>query len=93
MSERQLIVTIEDPPPQSERPPIVVNWDEIVDLVKHQHPNQWVRVQHTYSTPGSARSSVQRAARLHGLDYRVTTRSPQEDGRPGVFIKYVPREE
>jgi len=93
MSDRQPLVTREDPPVGSERPPKVLDWDEVVQLVKRDHPNTWVRVQHSYSTPGSARSSVQRAAKLHGLDYRVTTRSPQQDGRPGLFLRYNQTEE
>jgi len=93
MVDYQPIVTLEDPPAESRRPERVVDWPQLSGYLRDKVPGHWVRIQHEYSTPGSARSSVQRAATLHGLEYRVTTRSPQEDGRVGVFVRYNPGQE
>ena len=93
MTASKPIVSIEEPPANSGKRPQVVRWNEVASLAQAQ-PDTWLRLTHDYRTSGSARSSVQRAAKLYGLEYRVTTSSPQDDGRIGVFIRYnTPREE
>lgn len=80
-------LTPETPPETAGKRPPVVNWVNVAEHAR-THPGEWFRLHHTFSTPGSARSSVQRAARKYGLAYQVTVESPQDDGRIGVFIKF-----
>lgn len=64
-----------------------VDWEAVVEIIK-QKPGEWMRLHHDYANVSTARSSASRAARTYGFDYRVSTLSPQEDGKPGIFVKY-----
>lgn len=85
-------LTREDPPPPAQRTEFVLDWDAVIKQI-NDSPGEWFRLEHGYSTYGSTRSSLARAAARHGFEYRVTTTKPQADGKPGVFIRQPLQEE
>lgn len=81
----------DQPELQPEAPPEIsyagMPWRTIAERLK-ESPGEWMRLKHDYASVNTARSAAARAARMYGFDYRVSTLSPQEDGKPGIFVRY-----